>query len=311
MTINANKLQEFKSSFGVNSEVPEPVATSELGKPGAVKKDPLEASASTPEITAVGSNQQDTLKPKSKPIKEEVEAMFEGSNLDEEFISKAVTIFEAAVNEKAEEFKAQLREESEAELDEAVSSIVEDLNHKVTSYLNYVVEQWFEENRVGIESNVRTEIAESFIENLKAVFVEHYIEVPESAVDVVEALADEVEALETKLNEAIESNIQLSEDGMAVAKELALLKLSEGLTATQADKLSKLSESVNVSSVEEFETAIATLKESYLVNAKAPVDGVQQLSEEVNVVTEDNTIVSNDPHVNAVAAAMSKQFKNR
>lgn len=185
------------------------------------------------------------------------------ATLSEAFKEKAATIFEAAINVKLSEEVARLEEQYEEQLTEATEEIKNDLAEKVNSYLNYVVENWMEENELAIEQSIRTEVAENFMENLKALFVESYIEVPESKVDLVDALADEVAELEEQLNTALNDNIELSESLLASKKEAVLAEAKEGLTIQQADKLAKLVEGIEASSVESFTKKVATIKEAY------------------------------------------------
>ena len=142
-------------------------------------------------------------------VKEDVEEMFSGSDLSEEFKDKASTLFEAAVSARIIAETVRLEEEFETRFDEAVKEITGELSSKVDSYLDYVVEQWLEDNEVAIESTLRNEIMEEFIDGMKNLFAEHYIDVPEEKVSVIESLASKVEALESKLNEQILENTEI------------------------------------------------------------------------------------------------------
>lgn len=195
---------------------------------------------------------------------EEFNALTESeATLSEAFMEKAAIIFEAAIQNKMNEEVARLEEQYETQLAEATEEIKTDLEEKVNSYLNYVVENWMQENEVGIEQTIRTDIAEGFMESLKALFVENYIEVPESKVDLIDALADQVAELEEQLDAALEDNVELHEQVIAAGKAAALMEAQEGLTIQQAEKLAKLAEGVEAGDVAAYAKKIAVIKEAY------------------------------------------------
>lgn len=200
-------------------------------------------------------------------MSEHVDALLAGENLSEDFHAKATTIFEAAVKSKLEEEVALLEQAYAETLEERVAEIVEQLSTDVDNYLNYVVEQWVEENEVAIESALRSELTEDFISGLRALFAEHYIDVPEDSVNVVEELSSTVEELEEKLNEEIERNVQLTAALNESVKYELVSQVCEGLTATQAEKLKSLAENVTFTDEDEFIEKISTLRENYFSNA--------------------------------------------
>lgn len=196
-------------------------------------------------------------------MKEHVDALLEGEELSEDFRSKAETIFESAVSTRVNEEVAVLEEAYAQSLEEEVSTIRDQLTEQVNDYLNYVVEQWVSENEVAIESGLRAELTEEFISGLRNLFTEHYMDIPEDKVDVLEGLGEKVEELEAKLNEEIERNVSLTKV-IAESKQFEILvNVCEGLTTTQAEKLKTLAENVSFTSPEEYETKIVTLRESY------------------------------------------------
>lgn len=203
---------------------------------------------------------------KGGTMKEQVESMFEGENLSEEFKEKMQAVFEAAVAEKAisieEEFDAKLAEEV-ARLEEEASVQVKELVEKLDEYLAYAVEQWMLENEIAIESSLRSEITENFISNLKNLFAESYIEVPEDKYDVVEGLAARVQELEAQLNETVEENIELSKSIIELAKDDIIDEITEGLAVTQIEKLKKLAENIEFDSAEGFKKKVGIIKENY------------------------------------------------
>ena len=194
---------------------------------------------------------------------EHVNALLEGEELSEEFQAKATTIFEAAVKAKLEEEVALLEQAYAETLEEKVAEIQESLASQVDEYLNYVVEQWIEENEVAVESALRSELTEEFISGLKSLFAEHYIDIPEESVNVVEELSSTVEELEAKLNEEIERNVQLTSALNESVKDQLVSLACEGLTTTQAEKLKGLVENVAYTSEDEFVEKISTLRENY------------------------------------------------
>ena len=232
--------------------------------------------------------------------KEDLQALIANEEgLAEGFKEKAATIFEAAVNSKVNEAVAKKEAELEATIAERVTALEEqyateieeglnetrgELVEKIDSYLNYVVETWMEENKLAVEAGLRTEIAETFMNNLKDLFTESYIEVPESKIDLVDDLVEQVEELENQLNSQTEKNMQMSESVKSMKKELCIREASKDLAETQVEKLRSLAESVEFDNEEDFASKIATLKESYF--AQKPVETTEAPVEMVNESVE-------------------------
>jgi hypothetical protein len=191
------------------------------------------------------------------------------ATLSEGFKDKASVIFEAALKSKLAEHVDRLEEQYAEELAEETAKIEADLVEKVDGYLNYVVEQWMEDNKVAIESGLRTEIAENFMSALHGVFVENYIEVPESKVDLVDELSNKVDELEESLNEKIDDNIKLAESVAKLTRDQIIRESSVGLSEAQAEKLKSLVEDVDFGDVETFVAKVNTIKESYFKETKA------------------------------------------
>jgi hypothetical protein len=187
----------------------------------------------------------------------------EEATLSEGFKEKAGLIFEAAIQAKVADEVARLEESYAEQLDEEIKSTKEDLVEKVDNYLNYVVENWMEENKLAIQAGLRAEIAEGFMNSLKDLFVESYIEVPESKVDLVDDLAQEVQDLEEQLNDQTQKNIEMTESLNELQRKDIIREASKDLAETQVAKLEKLAEGVAFEGYEEFTTKVATLKESY------------------------------------------------
>lgn len=239
-----------------------------------------------------------------KQMKEDIEALFaDDSTISEEFKSKAATIFEARVLDRVTQIQEELEGEFASMLQEAVEDIKEDLTNKVDDYLNYVVEQWMEDNQIAIESGLRSELTEEFIVGLRNLFAEHYIDVPSEKVDLVDELTSKVEQLEDELNEQIEHGVELKKALIESVKVEITRDVCEGLTATQFEKIRSLAESVEFSTEEEFKEKLETIRENYFPSGVRKAD-VNQLHEQVED-TEEKRVIT-DPFVAAVSQAISK-----
>jgi|TARA_R110002167_G_scaffold77293_6_gene214758 hypothetical protein len=195
---------------------------------------------------------------------EDLNALVESeATLSEEFKAKTAVIFEAAIKSKLAEEVTRLEASYEEELTEAVSSTKAELVEKVDSYLNYVVENWMKENQLAVQNGLRTEIAEKFMNSLKDLFTESYIEVPESKVDLVDELAQEVEELEEALNKSTEKAIEVSEELEVMKRATVISEASADLATTQAEKLASLVEDIDFVDVATFTAKVQTIKESY------------------------------------------------
>ena len=208
------------------------------------------------------------------------------ATLSEEFKGKAQTIFEAAINSKVAAEIDRLEEKFNEELEAEVSTTKEELVNKVDSYLNYVVENWMEENKVAVQTGLRTEIAEKFMNNLKDLFTESYIEVPESKVDLVDDLAAEVEELEETLNNQTAKTIAMTEELEGYQREAVIREASNDLAETQIEKLKTLTDSIDFDGKEDFAEKVNTVKESYFKKkaVKSELDNIEEDTAEDNTV---------------------------
>jgi hypothetical protein len=245
---------------------------------------------------------KDALKEK---MKEDMDALFTGENLSEEFVQKASTIFEAAVIARAEEVIAEAEAQLVEEFEAAVEEVKEDLAAKVDDYLNYMVEEWIKENEIAIEKGLRAEIVEDFITGLKGLFEEHYIDIPADKVDVVEELTAKVEELEEAYNEQIKSAIEMKKELNEHKKFEAIYAACEGLTQTQVEKLKSLAEGVEFTTDEEFATKLSTLKESYF-KADVKVADSSDLDEVLVEEEKKEKIISDDPSISIYAKTISQ-----
>jgi len=220
-------------------------------------------------------------------IEEDVNALLGGEELSEEFREKAKVIFEAALNSKAQEIEEMLVSQYEAALAEEVETLKTSLVERVDSYLEYVCEEWMTENELAIEHGLKTEMTESFLAGMKGLFEEHYVTIPEDKYDVLESMVEKLDDMEEKLNEQIEKNIGLNKRLAESTADSILDQISEGLAATQKEKLASLAESVEFESEDEYREKLETLKESYFSKAPAAKsEAPQTLSEGVDTTVE-------------------------
>ena len=202
----------------------------------------------------------------------------EEATLSDGFQAKAGIIFEAALKSKVSAEIERLESEYVQNLEEEVTEIKSELVEKVDSYLNYVVGNWMEENKVAVETGLRTEIAEDFMASLQSVFKEHYIEIPEGKVDLVDELAEQVAELEESLNKSVEENIALTESVSGLERAEIVRNASSGLALTEAEKLASLVEDIDFDTAESFEMKVNVVKESYFRSeAQESVDEAQNL----------------------------------
>lgn len=224
---------------------------------------PMQGSSVNPKQRSIGEGKLPRLTAEDIDVSEDVKAIFAGVDVSDEFMTKAKEVFETAVITKINEQFEALDEKFDTSLTEEISTVSEELVERVDSYLDYVVEQWMENNAVAIERGLKAEIVESFMSGLKGLFEEHYIDIPDEAVAVTEELADQVEVLEAAINEEIEKNVELTAQLKEFERAFAFAEVSEGLTDTQVAKLQSLSESVAFEDADAFKKKVGTLRESY------------------------------------------------
>ena len=223
-------------------------------------------------------------------IEEDVNALLGGEDLSEDFKAKAKTIFEAAINTKVAEVKEALEAQYQEQLADRLVEATEELKERVDSYLEYVADEWVNENELAIEQGLKTEMTESFLGGMKSLFEEHYVTIPEDKYDVLESMVEKLDDMETKLNEQIEKNIGLNKRLAESSADSILTQVSEGLAQTQKEKLASLSESVEFESEEEYREKLETLKESYFSSKPQSSSAkTETLSEGVDVSTESYT----------------------
>lgn len=249
-----------------------------------------------------------------KAVREDIDAMFAGSDVSEEFKTKAETIFEAAVNARVTAVKEQLETENQTALEEAVAAVQEDLEGKLDEYLQYTTEQWLEQNAVAVESGLRADIAESFMKGLHQLFTDHHIDVPEEQVNVAEELATEVDELKELLNKAVNDNIELKKLVTSADRVKVVESVTAGLVETQKEKLSKLFEGVDFTTAEEFKTKLVTIKEGYLSQGTTAdkKTSVQNLLEEIDETPAGTkAALISDPAVRNYVDAISRTMPRK
>ena len=215
-------------------------------------------------------------------IEDDVNALLGGEELSEEFREKAKLVFETALNSKVAEVKEALEAKYQETLEEKIAEEKTALSERVDSYLEYVADEWFTENALAVEQGLKTELTESFLSGMKGLFEEHYVSIPDDKYDVLESMVEKLDDMETKLNEQIEKNVGLNKRlGESVANGI-LESVSDGLAATQKEKLASLAESVEFESEESYREKLETLKESYFASKGTPTSNTENLSEGVD-----------------------------
>ena len=220
-------------------------------------------------------------------IEEDVEALIAGEELSEDFKNKAKTILETAVKGQVKQIKETLVADYDKRLLEEVEEIKTALNERIDSYLEYVADEWFNENQLAVQGGLKEELTESFMTGLKGLFEEHYVEIPEDKYDVLQSMVEKLDDMETKLNEQIERNVTLNKRLAESSSDVILADVSEGLADTQKEKLASLAESVEFESENAYREKLVTLRESYFPTAKAPAAKTESLSEGVDNAGED------------------------
>ena len=223
-----------------------------------------EASHGDDEEEDEDEDEKEESKKESYDMSDDIDALVGGEDLSEEFKNKAKVVFEAAVSAKVGEIKEELESQKRDEIVEASNEIKEDLTNKVDSFLGYVAEEWVKDNELAIERGLKSELTENFITGLKALFEDHYVEVPDDKLDVVDELASKIEDVEAKLNEEVSKNIDLTSERDELVRNKVVSEVSSDLTTSEVEKLTKLIEDLDAD--DEFESNVKTIKESYSVS---------------------------------------------
>jgi len=218
-------------------------------------------------------------------IEGDVQALLEGEELSEEFQEKARTIFEAAIKTKVSEIKENLETAYEQALVEEVQNIKEALEDRIDGYLEYVADEWIQENALQVEQGLKTEMTESFLEGMKTLFEEHYVTIPEDRYDVLESMVDKLDEMESKLNEQIDRNVALNRRLAESTSDVIFAEVAEGLAETQKDKFASLAENVEFESEANYREKLVTLRGSYFPEETSTQrDHTETISEGTDVV---------------------------
>jgi len=288
----------YKTANGKTANIGNAIDLDHTGK--AISDDKYNRGTIKPKPSAAKA---ETKIPEIKPtVKEDIAALLTGQELSEDFKTSAATLFEAHLNERTRQIEEEVHAQYETLLEQHTVAVTEELVERIDDYLNYVVEEWMQENRLAVEQGLRTEITENFIGNLRSLFAESYIEVPEEKLDLFESTVEEVENLDGELQSQVEKNMELTEEVEQLKCEIVFREISEGLTDTEVEKLRRLAEDMEFDTVEQFAEKISVLREN--------IENIGTVAEET--ATEDSLEESYEeaseasPLVEAVVRSMSK-----
>jgi len=240
-------------------------------------------------------------------VSDDVTALVDGEELSEEFKTKAATIFESAVKSKVRVELEKIQEQNDKVMEDMAESTMNDIVEKVDDYMNYVVEQWMEDNQLAIERGLKGEIAEDFISGLKNLFEDHYIDVPDEKYDILEANLTKIEELEEKLNKQMEENVQLKKQKGELVKESMISAVADGMTDTETEKFQSLVEDVEFSDEETYKGKLQTIRESYFGTSEVKTENV--LTEEGQSETPVETSGTMAQYMSAIGKDVKRSKK--
>ena len=297
----AAKAEEAEPEGDVIEEEPTAEATDEVVAEEETSEEEVVAEQETSEEEVIEEEE-------TYDVQDDVKALLEGEELSEDFQKKATTIFETAIKSKVAAIKEELQESYAVALVEELDEIKKGLTERVDSYLEYVCDEWFQENALQVETGLKSEMTESFLEGMKGLFEEHYVTVPEEKYDVLNSMVDKLDEMEGKLNEQIDRNVALNRRLAESNADGVFATVAEGLADTQKEKLATLAENVEFESETDYLEKLETLKESYFPSkASAPKNTSENLSEEVSteeVISEEAT-----PRMQAYLNVLSRAVK--
>ena len=298
----AAKAEETKPEGDVIEEEPKAEATDEVVAE--------EETSETEEVVAEEeTTEEETIEEEEKyDVEADVAALLEGEELSEDFQKKATTIFEAAIKSKVASIKEELQESYATALVEELDEIKKGLTERVDSYLEYVCDEWFQENALQVETGLKSEMTESFLEGMKSLFEEHYVTIPEEKYDVLNSMVDKLDEMESKLNEQIDRNVALNRRLAESNADGVFTAVAEGLADTQKEKLATLAENVEFESDTDYREKLETLKESYFPSkTSTPKSTSENLSEEVS--TDEAPSIDVAPRMQAYLDILSRATK--
>ena len=264
--------QEIVSEDEVTTD--EVVAEEETTETTETQEVVAEEEATEEEVVA-----EDAIEEEKIDVEEDLNALIAGEELSEEFQNKARTIFEAAIRTKVDNIKEELKVSYEEKLVEEVSEIKDALTERIDSYLEYVSQEWIEENTLAVENGLKTEMTESFLEGMKGLFEEHYVTIPDEKYDVLNSMVEKLDEMESKLNEQIEKNVALNKRLAESVADVIQSDVSEGLALSQKEKLASLANNVEFVSEEAYREKLVTLRESYFPSNPGQRDHSETISE--------------------------------
>ena len=288
------------------------VAETEVSEDEVVSEEEATETEETQEVvaeeeTTEEETEEEIVEEEEIDIEADVKALLEGEELSEEFQNKAKTIFEAAIKSKLADVRESVKAEYEEQLVEEVASIKSELEERVDSYLEYVADEWMTDNQIAVESGLKSEMTDSFLTGMKSLFEEHYVSVPEDKYDVIESMVDKLDEMEGKLNEQIEKNVALNRRLAESSADVVFGEVTEGLAATQKEKLATLVENVEFESETDYREKLVTLKESYFPsNAGAQRDKSENLSEETSTPNYQDISSSMDKYLQTLNRVSKK-----
>ena len=304
-TLNTNNFSDtnlYRDATGKGAKIAEPVASAGTASSnrGSIAPKPSDAS---PEIESLPQEL-----PSARTVKEHLDTLFDGEELSEDFMKKTETIFESAVNERVQVATQQLEEAVAESYEVELDSFKGELVERIDDYLNYVVEEWMNENEVAIEKGIRSEIAESFIEGLKKLFETNYIDIPEERVDVLEELVAEHTELTNSFNDAINENMELNKDIELYKRAELFSSVSDGLSDVQIDRFASLAEGIEFKSADEYQDKLQILKTSYFGGDNSTPS--ENYEEELTSNTQTTLTEGNSP-MNMYVNTLNRQKDQR
>ena len=291
--VNTDSEEGAKGTKNAGASAAKPV-----GKAPVPSTKPSDASAKMEDVEEDG---EEAISETKYDFTQDVDALVSGEELSEEFRERAVTIFEAAVTSRVNDEVKALQEAFESTLTEEVEKIQTELAEKVDDYLSYAADTWMKENSLQIEHGIKTEMAESFFNGLKGLFLEHNFSVPEEKFNLLDGMAGELDDMEAKLNEQIDANVALNKRIGEFVKMEIVNECATGLAETQKEKLASLAEGVEFETEEDFRNKVNTIKESYFTR-KAEVAAATEPTEEASEpLVEETTSGTMSKYVDAIA----------
>ncbi len=293
VTVTSDSMEGAKGTKNAGAS-----AAKAVSKASAPTTKPSDASAKMEETE---DGEEKVLAETDLDFTEDVDALVAGEELSEEFRAKAATIFEAAVTSRVNKEVAALQEAFESTLTEEVEKIQTSLAEKVDDYLTYAAESWMKENALQIEHGIKTEMAESFFNGLKGLFLEHNFSVPEEKFNLLDGMVEEIDDMEAKLNEQIDANVALNKRIGEFVKMEIVNECATGLAETQKEKLASLAEGVEFETEEDFRNKVETIKESYFTRKAETAAAVEPTEEVSEPLVEETVSGSMSKYVDALA----------